>query len=403
MVKRQLECCKKFESAFLCCMLLKGVTLLLGLAYAGILLYYRYGWFLAIRENWLVNDMIKTKPVFVSVLVPARNEAENIDALLLSLLSQDYPADYFEIIVLDDASTDNTADMVAKYAVRDARVRLIQLPADTGAAAHKKRAIEKGVAAANGTLIVCTDADCTHPKKWITMLAYAYRAGQNKFIAAPVVYRTRPNLLSVFETLDFMTLQGITAASVSTGLHTMCNGANIAYEKKAFEEVGGFRGIDHLPTGDDMLLMYKIYQRYPAGIAYLLHPQAVVHTAAAGSWRLFLHQRIRWASKAAFYDDRRVFRILLLVYLFNAWMLVLAVGAIWYSKLGIMFLACILAKTVFELFFLLPVSHFFKKQVWMVWFPLLQPIHIIYTLLAGWLGRFGSYEWKGRIIKNKNS
>ncbi len=380
-------------------MIFEGITLLLGLAYAGILMYYRYGWFRALNNPMVTK--LTDNTVFVSVLVPARDEEANIDALLQSLLGQDYPNDLFEIIVLDDASTDDTAAMVAKYVLKDSRVRLIKLPAETGVAAHKKRAIEKGVGAAKGVLIVCTDADCTHPKEWISMLVHAYRGGENKFIAAPVVYRTQPNLLSVFETLDFMTLQGITAASVSTGLHTMCNGANIAYEKKAFEEVDGFRGIDRLPTGDDMLLMYKIYQRYPEGIAYLLHPHAVVQTATAGSWWAFFQQRIRWASKAAFYDDRRVFRILLLVYLFNAWMLMLALGALWYAKLGILFGAALLAKTVLELVFLLPVSSFFKKEHWMVWFPLLQPIHILYTILAGWLGRFGAYEWKGRVIKNK--
>ncbi len=388
---------KKRESAFLCYMIFGGITLLLGLAYAGILGYYRYGWFRALKASVPLDTSVVK--VFITVLVPARNEAANMEALFQSLLGQDYPADRFELILLNDASTDATQILAEQFAARDSRIRIINLLPEPGTASHKKRAIEKGVGEAQGTLIVCTDADCTHPAGWLSMFAAAYEGGKNKFIAAPVVYSTRPNFLSVFETLDFMTLQGITAASVSTGLHTMCNGANIAYEKKAFEEVEGFRGIDQLPTGDDMLLMYKIYQRYPDGITYLLHSQAVVETAAAGSWRAFFNQRIRWASKAAYYDDRRVFRILLLVYLWNAWMLALGLISIVYSPVFVIFTTALLGKTVVEILFLMPVSRFFKKQRWMIWFPLLQPVHIIYTLTAGWLGRFGSYEWKGRVIK----
>lgn len=378
-------------------MILGGITLILGLAYAGIIVWYRYGWHRAMQQPF--PHVHTDEKVLVTVLVPARNESANIGALLLSLQGQDYPSDKFEIIVLNDASTDDTSQLVEAFIKTDQRIRLINLQPESGVVSHKKRAIERGVEAAKGSLIVCTDADCTHPAAWLTLLAAAYQGGKNKFIAAPVVYHTQPNLLSVFETLDFMTLQGITAASVSTGLHTMCNGANIAYEKKAFEEVDGFRGIDQLPTGDDMLLMYKIYQRYPQGITYLLHPQATVKTAAAGTWRGFFNQRIRWASKAAFYDDRRVFQILLLVYLWNGWIFVLGLISLIYTPVFVLFTTALLGKTVVEIIFLMPVSRFFHKQRWMIWFPLLQPLHIIYTLVAGWLGRFGSYEWKGRVIK----
>jgi poly-beta-1,6-N-acetyl-D-glucosamine synthase len=372
------------------------VTLLLGFAYLGLLAWYHYGWRLAGNQN--EEREATFLPVGVSVIVPARNEEGNIEACLDSLMSQYYDKKLYEIIVVDDASDDLTAFLVERQMQKWEGLRLLRLTVDSSTTSHKKRAIEAGIAASTGKLIVCTDADCTHSPEWLNRLVHAYQGGVKKFIAAPVVYHTKPDLLSVFQTLDFMTLQGITAASVATGFHTMCNGANIAYEKAAFEEVKGFDGIDSLPTGDDMLLMYKIYKRYPEGITYVLDKDAIVSTEAAKGWVGFFQQRIRWASKAAFYEDRRIFKVLLLVYMVNVWLVVLAISALWWPQSFPWLLGLLIVKTIAEGLFLWPVASFMGKKIWMLWFPFLQPLHIVYTLIAGWLGRFGSYHWKGRTI-----
>jgi len=179
----------------------------------------------------------------------------------------------------------------------------------------------------------------------------------------------------------------------------MCNGANIAYERDMFYAVNGFSGIDDLPTGDDMLLMHKIFKLRPDGIFYLRSQNAIVTTDAAPSWKAFFQQRIRWASKAAFFDDRRIFRVLLLVYLLNVWCLLLGIIAI-FSTAYLPLLGMVIGiKTAAEILFLLPVARFFGKLKWMVLFPVFQPVHILYTVIAGWLGRFGKYEWKGRVIE----
>jgi cellulose synthase/poly-beta-1,6-N-acetylglucosamine synthase-like glycosyltransferase len=362
--------------------------------------FYLYGWQ---KSKCLGLPEIDTAQLpFISVIVPARNEAKNISNCIASLQRQQYPEGLFEIIVVDDESTDATYAIVEQLMYLLPGLKLLKStygPPTTATA--KKRAIETGIAAARGELIVCTDADCTHPPLWLRTIGRQWRQGHKKFIAAPVVLQTEHTLLSIFQTLDFMTLQGITAASVATGFHTMCNGANIAYSKQAFYEVGGFRGIDNLPTGDDMLLMYKIYKRYPEGITYIRHEDTIVTTQAAESWRSFLHQRIRWASKAAFFDDKRIFLVLILVYCINVWLLSLAIS-IPFSTAGLYnFIAMLGTKTVVEAVFLWPVAQFFGKTTLMWVFPLLQPIHILYTVAAGWLGRFGSYQWKGRKVNHQ--
>jgi cellulose synthase/poly-beta-1,6-N-acetylglucosamine synthase-like glycosyltransferase len=381
----------------LCQMFFALVSLLLGLTYVGIIAWYIYGWRLAGSQD--IERATTHQLVKVSIIVPARNEEEHIVKCLESLFAQDYRKDMYEIIVVDDNSEDNTAKLVNDYQTSIRNLKLIRLFEEKTVTGHKKRAIEAGIKAANGQLIACTDADCTHPTSWLTQMVNAYDGGKNKFIAAPVVYQTGSSLSSIFQTLDFMTLQGITAASVASNFHTMCNGANVAYERAAFFEVNGFEGIDNLPTGDDMLLMHKIYKRFPGAITYVLSKCTIVVTPPAFGWHAFFQQRIRWASKAAFYDDKRIFRVLLLVYLFNFWLLFLTIaGIIWQAAL---FSLIILlgVKTLAEFVFLWPVSGFFQKRKWLWWFPVLQPMHILYTLIAGWLGRFGSYTWKGRVIE----
>jgi cellulose synthase/poly-beta-1,6-N-acetylglucosamine synthase-like glycosyltransferase len=302
------------------------------------------------------------------------------------------------VTVVDDDSSDNTAAIIQQFASAHSYIHYQQLAPQPPRQAHKKRAIEKGIEAGKGELIVCTDADCTHPPNWLWTIARLYESGDVEFIAGPVGYTTENTLLSVFQTLDFMTLQGITGASVSQRFHTMCNGANLAYTRQAFVSVNGFEGIDAQPTGDDMLLMYKIYRQNPNGVCWLKSQDATVQTQACDTWRSFFNQRIRWASKAAYYDDRRIFWVLLLVYVFNAWLLGLAVAAFAVQKAGLALLVALVVKTAIETLFLWPVARFFGKEKWMWTFPLLQPLHIMYTVLAGWLGRFGSYEWKGRRI-----
>lgn len=179
----------------------------------------------------------------------------------------------------------------------------------------------------------------------------------------------------------------------------MCNGANLAYEKSAFYEVGGFNNIDNIASGDDMLLMHKIFKQYPSKVFYLKNRLAIVTTEPAHNWQQFFHQRIRWASKADSYDDKRIFWVLLLVYLLNVCFLAGAVASFWNGIWLLMVLLLLLAKVLIEFPFVNSVAIFFGQKKLMKYFPFLQPLHIGYTIIAGWLGKFGHYEWKGRRIK----
>ena len=381
------------------------ISILLFLLYAVLIIYYRLGW-VSIPG---FRPPARPASTNISVIIPARNEEKNIRACLDSLSAQSYPPHLFEVLVINDHSIDRTAEIVKSYNSQNIKLINLEEYVDDILNSYKKKSIEVGIQQSTGKLIVTTDADCIVPVAWLQTIAAFYELNQPAFIAAPVSINCSNRFIEQFQALDFMVLQGITGAAVHKKIHCMCNGANLAYEKAAFEAVNGFKGIDNIASGDDMLLMHKIYKQYPARVLFLKSKDAIVKTAPVHSFSEFLQQRIRWASKADKFRDKSLFPVLLVVYLFNLMMLVLPVICIFknvqYSMFNIQYslfavwLSMLLLKTLVEMIFLYPVAKFFGKQNMLRIFPLMQPFHIIYTVIAGWLGKFGSYEWKGRKVR----
>ncbi len=378
--------------------LLTGFTAVLFIPYATIILFYRK-WFLQLKI-FSIPVTFRPQEKF-SVIIPARNEEENISACLHSILSQNYPPSLFEIIVINDYSTDKTASVVEELQHQYSNLKLVNLSNEMvgkSLNAYKKKAIEIGIGYSSGDWIITTDADCIVKKNWISCFAALIQQQQPVFVAAPVNFKNEGTILSTFQCIDFATMQGITAASVSVGFHSMCNGANLAYRKDVFYKVNGFTGIDNIASGDDMLLMNKIKRQYPSKIAFLFSKDAVVSTLPMPDWKSFFNQRIRWASKADQYKDKSILGVLVLVYLYNLALFVMPFLAFIQLKILLYWLLLLTAKIIVELLFIAPVMRFFgQPYLWQ--FPLFQPLHIMYMVIAGWLGKFGKYQWKGRKVK----
>lgn len=340
-----------------------------------------------------------------SIIIPARNEEDNIEACLHTIFKNEYPVDHYEVIVADDNSEDSTVEKVKALQPIYKNLQLAEIKNDPDRKlnAYKKKAIETAIAQSSFPWIVATDADCMVSNKWLSLYNIQIQNTQPVFIAAPVKYHHSGTFLSLFQCLDFISLQGITAATVSAGFHSMCNGANLAYQKEAYTKVGGFTSIDNIASGDDMLLMYKIQKEFPGKTAFLFHHHAAVTTYPAGTWKKFFNQRFRWASKATHYDDKKILPVLLLVYFFNLVMLLLPFTALFPFAAAkfilISWLMLIAIKTIAELPFMYDSARFFNQQKLLWWFPLMQPFHILYTVLAGFFGSVVKYEWKGRKVK----
>jgi cellulose synthase/poly-beta-1,6-N-acetylglucosamine synthase-like glycosyltransferase len=374
------------------------ILFLLGGLYGMLMIRYGYGWktLPPYAPATPVSGLTK-----VTVIIPARDEEDNLPPLLAALHAQDYPTHLFEVIVIDDFSTDGTASVVAGFPAEN--IKLLQLATYLSATerlnSYKKKAIEIAVSQAQGDLIMTTDADCVMGPRWISTMVSFYEANRSKFIAAPVSFYKENNFFKVLQSLDFMTMQGITGALAKLKDGTMCNGANLAYERKVFYEVDAFKGIDNIASGDDMLLMFKIFKAYPDGVHYLKNQDAIVETLPVDTFGAFMNQRIRWSSKADKYDDKRLTWVLALVYCWNVALLFGGIFALFVPAAFPYVLLAIVYKLVLEFYFLIPVAGFFNKRNLLGWFIPGQLFHIPYIVVAGWLGKFGSYQWKGRKVK----
>lgn len=368
-------------------MVLVIITAVFLLLYGTLIFFYHNQW----RKLAEYEPSQQTPRVFLSVIIAARNEEQTLPLLLTDLANQTYPPHLFEVIVVNDHSTDGTAAVAKGFT----NVQVV-LSNASPEASSKKIAIATGIKKARGTFMVITDADCRVGKDWLHTMASFYQEHNAAFIAAPVAFAHNGSLLQIFQSLDFLTLQGITAASVSANVHTMCNGANLAYTKQAFEEVDGFAGIDKIATGDDMLLMHKIWKRHPQKVLYLKSKEAIVTTEAVKSWAAFLSQRRRWASKTLVYDDWRIILVLGFVLLFNLLPLALIAAAFFHKSYWLYAVFFFVAKTGIEWPFVSSVAAFFGQQKLMRWFFFFQPLHVFYTVFVGLLSQFGKYNWKGR-------
>lgn len=368
--------------------------------YLLLMLTYCYGWHKQKQFTIPGSFHPQTK---ISVVIAARNEAQNIEACIRSILAQDYPATLLEIIVVDDFSTDDTAQTVT--GINHSSVQLILLAQHINeqerVLSFKKKALSVGIANSNGTLIVCTDADCLAPQNWLRNIAALYETEHPELIVAPVNFSCKNSLVQLFQSLDFMTMQGITTATIKLNLGIMCNGANLAFSRKAFDEVGGYDGVAHIVSGDDYLLLMKIKKHFPDKIAYLKSEAAIITTAPQPDWLSFFQQRIRWASKTGKYDDSKMTFTLGFIYMFNVCLMLLGIASIFNHLLFLLFMVFILIKTILELTFLLPVARFYNKRKQLLLFPVLQPLHIAYIFVAGFLSVLGNYSWKDRIVQQQ--
>ena len=373
------------------------ITLLLLVIYSGLILYYRKGW-----QSAVVFHPPKTPPTTsIAVIIPSRNEEKNLPILLNSLKVQDYPSTLFTVIVIDDHSTDKTFQVANNF--QGLNIKVIRLSDHTKGPinSYKKKAIEIAIGATDAELIITTDADCKVAPQWLSTIDAFYRMNQSKMIVMPVMYTPGNNPLSIFQSLDFLSLQGITGAAITNHFHSMCNGANLAYTRAAFLSVKGYEGISQLASGDDMLLLQKISKAYPDKVHYLKSSDVIVETAPMAGLRQFMNQRIRWASKSANYKEGKIIAVMLVVYLLNLSLLVLPFVALFQSgwlQYLLLWLLIVTGKTLLELFFLSPVAMFFIQQSLLKWHLFAQPFHILYTIIAGFLGMIGTYTWKGRKV-----
>ena len=333
-----------------------------------------------------------------SVLIAARDEAETLPQLLRDLAAQTLPAARFEVIIANDHSADATAAIVAAAAEESGfALRLIEMPAgQTG----KKAALLAAQQAARAPWLVCTDADCRLGPGWLAAHAgLLARQPQANFISGPVLLTGPGNWFTTLMGLEFAGLVGVGAACLARQQPTMCNGANLAYRRTAFEAVGGFADNAHLASGDDEFLLHKIHATFPGTTHFLADAAAIVRTAAPPTLGALLRQRVRWASKWRHYQSAASRRLALLVLGANVALAVGVVAALVWPGLWPWVAAAGALKLSGDAWFLGPVLQFLGRRRWLWGLLPLQLLYAPYALAVGAAGWRGGYEWKGRVVR----
>lgn len=359
--------------------------------YIFFLLALLVGWDRAIKSRSVATKSFDTEPL-ISVIIPARNEEHTIGFLLEDLRQQRYTN--FEVIIADDHSQDKTKEVVQRYLEKDSRFHLLESQGQ-----GKKRALAAGMSISKGAVIVTTDADCHVTIHWLEALSGYFRDGNIKMIFGGVkMYVT--SFFSKLQSLEFASLIGSGGAIAGLGMPTLCNGANLAFRKFVYEEVGGYDGNFNIPSGDDEFLMRKILKRYPHGVKFAPDPQTVVTTSPNKDLGHFLQQRIRWAGKWRHTQSFFGGALAIFIFCFQSATIFLPLFILmqWINPIAALLLWFI--KVMLEFFFLLKISRFLGISWSWPAFLFLQFIYPFYTVIIGFTSNFLSFEWKGRKLNS---
>ncbi|CAN5615152.1 glycosyltransferase [soil metagenome] len=370
------------------------------IAYSIIVLKLYFSW----KEiNCEIDELDEEKSIYklLSVIIPIRNESENIISLLNDLNLQDLPPQKFEVIVVDDDSTDGSLELIRSQK-QNFKFNLIikNLKAEPDfKGSHKKRSIALGIHHSQGDFIVTTDGDCRVHHQWLSSLMHFINYRSLECVTGPVTFNNEDSLFEKMQTLEFAFLIGTGAASLNLGFPNMCNGANLAFSKKSFYDVKGYEGNVHIPSGDDEFLMHKIHEKYPDKVCFLKTKNYTVSTKAKQDIKSLFFQRKRWAGKWKLYKDIKITIFAIFYFFFNAMFLIALIMAITGEFAIWFFLVLVFTRITVDYIFIKSVLKFLKKKFSWWMFLLAEAIYPIYVIILGIAVNFGYYEWKGRKIK----
>ena len=367
--------------------------------YFKVFFLYRYSW-KSMRPSENIN-----KTDFITVIIACRNEENNILNIIEDVKNQDFDKQRFEMIVVNDHSEDSTLKILEKSAKSWENLKIICMnEGEQG----KKNAIKKGISCANGSVILCTDADCRIGRNWIKTILSNFTNKKIKFVSGPVKYSSENNFLNKFQSLELISLVSSGAAAMQRKKSTICNGANLAYRKSIFLEVNSYDS-NSAVSGDDVFLMHHVKVKYPSGIRFVKDREAIVKTDAQPNLKSFINQRKRWTAKSSSYTDWDTISVSILVLLINVSIVVLSVlsilSAITPHESVILFstkfllLFVLFFKYISDYNFLIPVLKFFRRRdlaIWILPFEIIYSFYIFFIVIYSFSTKF---EWKGRNFR----
>lgn len=334
-----------------------------------------------------------------SILIPFRNESAQLPELLSSILELNYQRSFYELLFIDDGSSDNSVEIITTFLKNQTDLNWRILTNEAQSHSPKKEAIQLGISHAVRTYIITTDADVILPKFWLDSFNEFISSHNPYLIVAPVEFRGGNNFLHRFQILDFYSLQGSTIGSFGIDHPFMCNAANLCYRKSVFEALQPYSSNTEVASGDDVFLLEAFIKSFSSKVFYLKSKEAIVSTNPLNSWRALIAQRQRWASKSKNYSLAFGKMVALLVLMMNAWLVLTPLLII--LKLAsvkiLVLLFCI--KLLIDFLLLFKTLHFFKAKEILKSFLSASVLYPFFVCYIGLNSLFRTYEWKGRRFK----
>lgn len=368
-----------------------GISFFFLIAYLFFVHYLMQGWRLVANTR---NHSRKDLPsAAVSLIIPVRNGRHELLRLLQALDEQIWQPNVFEIVVVDDHSTEQIADISSLYP--QLPLSYCRLP---DGQAGKKDALLYGVQISHHDLLLFTDADTIPVSGWLQSMVKECMATDADMLIGPVLVHPGQNRLQRFEQLDMISLVATAAATTGQNNPILCNGANLACTRDVFMQHHK-EGATHI-SGDDVFLLLSLKKESKRKIRFNAAQEAIVHVAPAESLARFVNQRIRWASKSRGYKDASIILIALLVWGYSVFLLLLALFSFAEPALLIVFVGLFLVKTRSDYLLFKKVADFFQLSLSPISLTGFELVYIVYVSFVGTFAHIIPFRWKGRKIRS---
>jgi cellulose synthase/poly-beta-1,6-N-acetylglucosamine synthase-like glycosyltransferase len=362
-------------------LIIPSIIVLVG--YVALIAFFARGWTKIPCE--IEGEEISVLPK-ISVLAVCKNETENLSKLLESLKNQTVKD--FELILINDGSTDKTSDVINKFSP-DFQTKIINNIESKG----KKAALRQGVLEAENELVVTADADCVLPQKWLETICRFHAKNNCDLIILPVAIEETDAFISKIQNLEFVSLVASGAGAAGAGSPVLCNGANLAFKRSIWLENHENIHAEQV-SGDDVFLLESVKKK-GGKIRFLKSKNVLAKTEGAKNLQHFFRQRHRWASKSSSYSDKLLIFTALTVFLISFTEIFLLVIGIFSPKFWIMLAIIFGCKFFTDLIFMSLVNKFFQLKNLIINSFLLSVVYPFYVCTTAFSAIFFQpSKWK---------
>ncbi|MBE2188828.1 MAG: glycosyltransferase [Desulfobulbaceae bacterium] len=231
---------------------------------------------------------------FVSVIVPSRNEENNIETCIHSLMETDYPIDKFEIIAVNDRSTDKTGEILRRLLQLYSNLKIVEISEATSNPNLKGKpgALHRGILESKGEIVMMTDADCVVPKTWLKSISGYFSDVEVGLVAAFTMVKHNSEFEKI-QAIEWIYMHTMASAGLALGKPLGCFGNNLSIRRSVYDEVGGYENIKFSVTED--LALIQAVHKSGYKVHYPCSSESSVTTLPCITFAEYISQHRRWA------------------------------------------------------------------------------------------------------------